>query len=174
MAGGIVDFEENVFDEMTALEYIDLSRTYCRKLPQGSFKQLKNLETLLLQNTRLNQAPQFLKEQTRSRRKRREISSSTNNISEPDTVTTTSPRRTTINLQTSEPQVTTVGGTTANPSIDVWYNPRLANLDLSHNSRLSTAGVRFSPSLRSLQLSYTAVRQVNGSIFRDLPLVSTF
>jgi len=58
-ASSDVRFLENVFDPLTNLQHLDLSRCYCRRLPQLSFKTMSKLTTLKLQRSFLYKLPLF-------------------------------------------------------------------------------------------------------------------
>lgn len=61
-ASSSLSFDEGVFDNLTRLRQLDLSRTFCKRMPTNSLRNLKNLRTLRMQNCWMSEMPQLFAE----------------------------------------------------------------------------------------------------------------
>ena len=158
LASSSVLFGAKTFDSLISLEYLDLSRTYCRTVTSNAFENLKNLTTLLMQSSYVTQMPWFSRKMhtLRIKQSRKEKRSAD------ETPALLSP--------------------TLSRSPSAWYNPKLQFLDVSSNeiALKNLPNKCLPPSLRHLDLSYNTVGGTisngtfsNLSKLKNLKLVST-
>ncbi|XP_039262156.2 toll-like receptor 8 isoform X1 [Styela clava] len=153
-ASSSLKFEEGVFDNLVSLKHIDLSRCYCKKMSRNSFKALQNLTTLVMNNCWLTKPPIMA---------RYKSGHGADIWLDSGLVTSTKPE--TTELTTSAP-ITSV---TSQPSVGIWYNPKLTLLDLTNNPRMSIkpGGTRLPPSLTELRLGYTNIPLIDNDLFNE-------
>ncbi|XP_076806705.1 uncharacterized protein LOC143450154 [Clavelina lepadiformis] len=180
MASVDVDFEPKLFDPLLNVERLDLSRTFCRPLPKDSFVKLKSLTTLLLRSTYINTMPTFQV----GKDQEEEVTEAVTDFPHATHLQTQNDVVTTNISSSSTPHAEYTLGPTRSPAYNTtstnkkksgysWCNPKLRELDISYNSRLSIPkaikgkGV-FPSSLIKLELSYTNTRSITGKMFSNL------